>query len=376
MRKLINKEFEFLSKMTTKEYLLYRKWEEIHNTKWSGGELDRMAQIKKSVWIPKNTDDYLDLNPMLITVDENDKSQVETWLLLRKLVSRMPWNQNVGRIQRHFVVDRKTRRYLGVISLASDFMALTPRDEWIGWSTKTRQESKGKLCFTAMASSLVPTQPFGYLYTGGKLITYLACSDVACRRWNKKYSEQHLMGITTTSLYGAGGPKNQGTQYSGMKYWKSMKKSTTGQISLEPSQKTMTMLVTWMKDKHPNDYKNIYGATGPSGHVATRPKGRLLARAYTILGVRPPIAFQPRGVYFCRLYKGTREFLSHSLADNFTMPLEPLFDNRLQTLVDLWKTKHASKRAAKVLDVPPQAFYDDFLKLTWRETKEKYKDDI
>jgi hypothetical protein len=371
MRKLINKEFENLSKMTTKEYLLFRKWEEIHNTPWTGGELSRIADIKKSVWIPKDRNDYENLNPMLITVDENDKSQVETWLLLRKFVSRMPWNQNVGRIQRHFVVDRKTRRYLGVISLASDFMALTPRDEWIGWSTATRQEPKGKLCFTAMASSLVPTQPFGYLYTGGKLITYLSCSNIACDRWNKKYPEQHLMGITTTSLYGGGA-----TQYSGMKYWKSMKKSTTGQISLEPSQKTMTMLVKWMKEKHPNDYKNIYSSKGPTGHVATRPKGRLLARAYTILGVKPPIAYQPRGVYFCRLYKGTRKFLSHPLADNFTMPLEPLFDNRLPVLVDLWKTKHAGKRAAKILDSPPQAFYDDLLKLSWPETKEKYKEDI
>ncbi len=371
MRKLINKEFEYLSKMTTKEYLLFRKWEEIHNTDWSAGELNRMAQIKRSVWIPKNTADYLDLNPMLITVDENDKSQVETWLILRKLVSRMPWNQNVGRIQRHFVVDKKTRRYLGVISLASDFMALTPRDEWIGWNSAIRQEPKGKLCFTAMASSLVPTQPFGYLYTGGKLITYLACSDVACRRWNKKYKEQHLLGITTTSLYGGGA-----TQYSGMKYWKSMKKSTTGQISLEPSQKTMTMLVKWMKEKHPVDYKRAYTPKGDTGHVATRPKGRLLARAYSILGVKPPIAYQPRGVYFCRLYKGIREFLSRPLKDNYTMPLESAFNNSLPVLVDLWKTKHASKRAAKVLGSPPQAFYDDLLKLTWRETKEKYREDL
>ena len=48
----------------------------------------------------------------LITVNEKDPLQVETWMLLRKLVSRMPWNQNVGRIMRHFVMDQKTRKYL------------------------------------------------------------------------------------------------------------------------------------------------------------------------------------------------------------------------------------------------------------------------
>jgi len=365
-REAINKDFEYLKTMTPKEYLLFRKWEEIHDTEWTLPQISRMNQIKKSIWVPTFSDDYLNIDPMLITVDENDQAQVETWLMLRKLVSRMPWNQNVGRIMRHFVMDRKTRKYLGVISLASDFMALTPRDKWIGWTTEGRQEAAaagGRLSFTAMASSLVPTQPLGYNYTGGKLITYLSCSDVACDRWNKKYNKQHLVGITTTSLYGGGA-----TQYSGMKYWKSLG-STEGKISLEPSQKVMSAIVTWMKDKHPVDYKNIYAGKGPSGHVATRPKGRLLARAYTILGVKPPVAHQPRGVYFCRLYKDTRKFLSREFE---SMVATKLFDNRLPVLVDLWKERHAKKRAAKVLDVAPQSFYDDMISLSWPEAREKH----
>lgn len=72
----------------------------------------------------------------------------------------------------------KIYRYLGIISLGSDFISVGGRDNHIGWKMEDRIDN-GRLKHTCMGSSIVPVQPLGYNYLGGKLISLMVCSDVA-----------------------------------------------------------------------------------------------------------------------------------------------------------------------------------------------------
>jgi len=66
---------------------------------------------------------------------------------------------------------------LGVISIGSDFISVGGRDKYIGWTTDHKFKYD-RLKYTAMGSSIVPTQPFGYNYLGGKFISLMVCSNV------------------------------------------------------------------------------------------------------------------------------------------------------------------------------------------------------
>ena len=88
---------------------------------------------------------------------------------------------------------------------------------------------------------------------------------------------------------------------------------------------------------YPNDFEKL---TVNKDKILSRPKARLLAFAYTKLGIKPPENNAPRGVYFCRLYENTNQFLSMK---NKEMG-RTLFDNNLVVLSELWKERYAKRR--------------------------------
>ena len=143
----------------------------------------------------------------------------EKWNTLRTFLSTMKNNSNIGRQMFFIVKDNRSGKYLGVICISGDFMDLTPRDNYIGWDRDIKT-FKGKINHTAIGSSIVPTQPLGYSFTGGKLLAYLCLSDDVQRLWKEKYGDT-LVGVTTTSLYGKA-KTNTLSQYDGLKYWKRM----------------------------------------------------------------------------------------------------------------------------------------------------------
>ena len=66
---------------------------------------------------------------------------------------------------------------------------------------------------TIMGFVIVPTQPFGFNYLGGKLLAALCCSHEVREKLNKKY-DMNLCMFETTSLYGN---SKSASQYDGMK---------------------------------------------------------------------------------------------------------------------------------------------------------------
>jgi len=367
--KLLKEDLDKMSKMGVEEYTLYRKWEELNEKEWSKKELNEIYFIKKSIWIPKNPEDYLKLKPVIVLADDVRKSFI--WTVLRMFTSTMHWNASPGRLLRFYVMDSITNTYLGVISLASDFLALGGRDSYIGW-TRDQRITGHMINHTGMGSSIVPTQPLGYNYTGGKLMSLLILSDVVEKTWNDKYGDV-LAGITTTSLYGGL------SQYNRLKYWHKCS-STEGKIPIEPSNEVYLKVRDWVKENCKEEFdilqeKKISSKTGKS-QPKSHPKSRILFLANNKLKVKVIENEFSRGVYFANLYDNTREFLSKK-SDKLG---NKLFDNSVEALTELWKERYANNRLKNIKEKGTYntniLFYDDMIKMSWDDAKKQYLSEV
>lgn len=385
VREAIIKDLSNVCKMTVGEYTLYQKWCEVHEkyptqtvSTLFGDEvqmkdLDKaswISQTKDNIWFPESVDDYLNLQPELVYTKEAELS--ETWNMIRNFTSTMKNNSNIGRNLNYLVVDRKSGKYLGLICISSDFLDLTPRDKFIGWEREKKTQGH-MINYTAIGSTIVPLQPLGYNYVGGKLLALLCLSDEVQYQWKKQYGDV-LAGVTTTSLYGkdkAGGL----SQYDNLKHWKKMGFSS-GSVSYECTKPTIKLLLNWLAKNHTRKYFEWYGATKPSGQPYKRDhRNRSYTFAYSKLGIPKDLikSEHHRGIYFSPLYNNTCEFLRGEITEK---ELVKSFDTSYGALNTLWKEKYAAKRIKSLKEQgrvsSERLFYDDLIYMSWEETKEKY----
>jgi len=374
----------YASQMDVKEYTLYQKWCEVKerypvqnvSTLW-GDELQMVNknqkeiidEVKTNFWMPKNPDDYENLKPKLVL---HNGPLAETWNAIRTFSSTMKNNSNIGRNLFYAVVDEVTGNYLGVICISSDFLDLTPRDTAIGWSRDVKTQ-QGMINHTAIGSTIVPLQPLGYNYMGGKLLALLCLADTVQNDWKKQYGDT-LVGVTTTSLYGktkAGGL----SQYDGLTHWNAMGFSS-GSVAFEPKRSTANMVYNWIKENHTRKYFEWWEAKNTQGLPLKRDhKNRSLNFAYPKLGIPKELirTAHQRGIYFSPLYNNTNEYLRKEIGED---ALIKSFDTSEEALTTIWKTKYAKGRIRQLqkknMVSYENLFYDDLIYLTWEETKAKY----
>jgi len=386
LRERTIKELGYVSQMDVKEYTLFQKWCEVQEkypsivsqTLWGEERLledesQRRAiqEIKNNFWIPTDADAYLTLQPELIYANKQDDLP-ELWNCIRTFSSTMKNNSNIGRNLNFIVRDKPTKKYLGVICISSDFLDLTPRDNFIGWSRELKTQG-GMINHTAIGSTIVPLQPLGFNYVGGKLLALLCLATPIQELWEKLYGDK-LVSITTTSLYGktkAGGL----SQYDNLDFWQPMG-FTSGSVSFEPLQDTRYMIRDWLKVNHTRKYFEWYVAKKPSGQPHKRDhKNRSLSFAYAKMKVPKDLirSEHARGIYFAPLYDKACEFLRGECNGK---DMKKLFNTDIQSLSNIWKEKHAKpriKQLAKKGRVSSETlFYDDLTVLSWEETKAKY----
>jgi hypothetical protein len=411
LRERMIKELTYVSAMDVKEYTLYQKWHEIHskfptettNTLFDGEQTflkdqvqaKYIAEAKSNIWIPESVDDYMDLEPVLEYTDDSGKgtkkgidgSDVAYNIdrnmdlpvrcnALKSFITNGRNNSNIGRNLHFIVKDNKTSKYLGVVTISSDFLDLTPRDKYIGWD-RTLKTQGGMINHTGIGSSIVPTQPLGYNYVGGKLLSLLCLSDEVQRLWKQQYGDI-MVGVTTTSLYG--NTKANGlSQYDGLDYWEKMG-FTAGSVSYEPERETIYLIRDWLKAKHTRKYFEWYVATKGSGQPYKRDhKNRSLQYVYAQMKIPKELirSDHARGIYFSELYTNTNEFLRGEIKEN---QLVKRFDSSYEALVKIWKEKHARGRIGflKKKDKVSKdiLFLDDLIYMDWEETKAKYLSQI
>lgn len=407
LRERIIKDLTYVSKMDVKEYTLYQKWCEVHekyptvtNRTVFGEEetflLDSSQKqmiddVKNNIWLPDHPDSYLDLEPVLEYTDDSGsvtqnawdgtvvsinkkrtKSKPEIWNTARTFISTMKNNSNIGRNLNFIVKDNKTGKYMGVICISSDFLDLTPRDSVIGWPRELKTQG-GMINHTAIGSTIVPFQPLGYNYVGGKLLALLCLSDEVQNLWKKQYGDI-LVGVTTTSLYGK--TKANGlSQYDGLTHWEKMG-FTSGSVSFEPEKETRYLIREWLKSKHTRKYFEWYVAKKPSGQPHKRDhKNRSLNFVYSKMSIPKELirSEHARGIYFSPLYNNTYEYLRGEIAET---QLVKSFDTSYESLVNIWKEKYAKGRikqlVKKNLVSTESLFYDSLIYMSWEDCRQIY----
>jgi hypothetical protein len=119
-----------------------------------------------------------------------------------------------GRNLRLAVLEKKTQKWVGFIRIGSPTIMMKPRNELLGQViTNLPETTKSFNKSTAMGFVIVPAQPFGFNYLGGKLLAAICCSHEVREMLNKKYDMNTCL-FETTSLYGT---SKTVSQYDGMK---------------------------------------------------------------------------------------------------------------------------------------------------------------
>ena len=114
-----------------------------------------------------------------------------------------------GKTLKLAVKEKKTNKFVGFMRFGSPVINCKPRNDMLRQVPDLKIFNKTSI----MGFVIVPSQPFGYNYLGGKLLAGICCSHYVRERLNKKY-DMNLVMFETTSLYGN---SKSSSQYDGMK---------------------------------------------------------------------------------------------------------------------------------------------------------------
>ena len=114
-----------------------------------------------------------------------------------------------GRELRWMVYEKNTKKIIGFIRFGSPTINSKPRNIWLGKAPDLSRFNR----HAVMGFAIVPSQPFGFNYLGGKLLALMCVSHYAREQVSKVF-EKNIALFETTSLYGS---TTSASQYDGLK---------------------------------------------------------------------------------------------------------------------------------------------------------------
>ena len=129
--------------------------------------------------------------------------------LLRAVSSHNNEDNIPGRELRLMVYEKNSNKIVGFIRLQSPLINSKPRNEWLGKAPDLKIFNR----HTVMGFAIVPSQPFGYNYLGGKLLALICVSHFMREKLNEVFDKEIAL-FETTSLYGS---SSSSSQYDGLK---------------------------------------------------------------------------------------------------------------------------------------------------------------
>ena len=131
------------------------------------------------------------------------------------VASQMIQKSIPGKTLKWVVYETNTNKIVGFIRFGSPTINSKPRNEFLGKPLNTLDKDvMSRFNDSAiMGFNIIPTQPFGFNYLGGKLLAGICNSHLARETLNKKYNTEFCM-FETTSLYGT---SKSSSMYDGMK---------------------------------------------------------------------------------------------------------------------------------------------------------------
>jgi hypothetical protein len=380
--------------MNVKENTLFHKYHELQDwlPKQDAGTI---RWVEKLIWRPQGKSDYRRIKPELILVNGHyEVNSLNIWgesnidiyestdelskhlEILRVLVSRARNDRFPGRTLNFLVRDIGTRKYLGVIAITSDMLDLTARNKAIGANISKFNREGNSFNITANGQTIVPTQPFGSAFLGGKLLSLLCLSKEVANAWEKTFGDK-LVGVTTTSLYGDTG-KDGKTQYDGLTpYWKKMGQSE-GTVPIKMIDRVFDEVRDWIRICHPEQYfKDCVKSQKDT-------KNKLQKFAYKSLGLIEGVESKHiRNVYFSRLYKNTDEYIQKYIASHDDSSVKkiddeeliPAFDNSIEALTEHWKFGFATDTTISLKHLVKK-YGNDLRRLTKGRIDKNYKNKL
>ena len=103
-----------------------------------------------------------------------------------------------------------------------------------------------RINYLANGTTIVPTQPFGFNYLGGKLLSLICCSHEVREMLNKKYNTEMCL-FETTSLYGN---IKGSSMYDGMRPYLRYKGDTQSKFLLTLGEEIYPELKNWFTEKN------------------------------------------------------------------------------------------------------------------------------
>ena len=368
-KELFINNLNMLKSMSVQEQTLYKKWLEFNKDEKTRQKFianySKAEILYNNIWRPT---DIFNQEQTIKEIENLDPivelaETPETWTLLRTLISSMEFTANPGRNIRFFARDKVTGKYLGVISVGSDVTSIKVRDDYIKW-TKDNKFVDHKLNHTCIGTSIVPTQPLGFNFLGGKLLSALVTTSTIRDKWKENYNET-LVGVTTTSLYGVH------SQYNGIPHWKTLGEST-GKIAIKPDDSVYKVWSDWLKENHPEEFDKAISGTGP--------KQNILNRVFRHMGIKVKEyehGFK-RGVFFANMYDNGLEYLRSEIEESELVMKKKFVED--YDYINRWWKKKAIKRYTKMLEQgrikDETLFYNDMFDMTWEQAREKYLTDV
>ena len=114
-----------------------------------------------------------------------------------------------GRELRWLVREKNTGKIIGFIRFGSPTINSKPRNNWLGKAPDLSVFNR----HAVMGFAIVPSQPFGFNYLGGKLLALMCISHFAREQVSKVFQKDIAL-FETTSLYGS---TTSASQYDGLK---------------------------------------------------------------------------------------------------------------------------------------------------------------
>ena len=161
--------------------------------------------------------------------------------LLEKTASFSP-DENPGKTLKLVVKETTTNTIVGFIRYGSPLINSKPRNDYLGNIPDLDIFNKRAI----MGFNIVPAQPFGFNYLGGKLLAAICCSHATRRMLNNKYDTKFCL-FETTSLYGN---LKGASMYDGMRPYLRYKGDTQSKFLLTLGEEIYPQLKEWFTDRN------------------------------------------------------------------------------------------------------------------------------
>lgn len=209
-----------------------------------------------------------DMHPSDMNITFHPCSQ-EKFMRYMEVTTSAPVESSIpGKQMLWLVKESNTDMIIGMIRFGSPTINSRPRNEWLGRPLDTMNSDVMKRFNQSviMGFNIVPTQPFGFNYLGGKLLAALCCSHTVRRELNKKYDANICM-FETTSLYGS---SKSMSMYDGMKPLLRFNGLTDSNFAPLINDENFRKLNDWFREK--NNGEHLVPSDASSRKLKTQTK--------------------------------------------------------------------------------------------------------